>query len=70
MHPIRRCDGCGQEDDHPRIVVGNRPDGVNLNYHLDCPNEWQGDADPAHVAAAQAGVHGDELRALILGGNQ
>lgn len=77
--PVSRCDRCEQVDDHPKHVV--RVGGGNgfwheddtdrdgfARYHFDCPHEWQNHADPRTVAAAQAGTHGDALRALITGG--
>jgi hypothetical protein len=41
-------------------------------YHFDCPSKWHAEvADPLHrriIALAESGVHGDELRARIVGG--
>lgn len=42
-------------------------------YHFDCPSEWHGRVeDPKHaqtMALAASGVHGDELRSRIVGGD-
>lgn len=48
-------------------------DGV-IEYHFDCPTEWHAVAvanKPEHAKTmelAKSGVHGDELRARIVGG--
>ena len=77
--PTSRCDRCGQSDDHPKHVVqvggGNgfwHEDDADRDgfarYHFDCDHDAQGAVDPRTVEAAKSGVHGDDLRALITGG--
>lgn len=81
MPDVSKCNGCGQDDDHPKQHVyvpavsaygsdmphpdDHDADGF-VSYHLDCsPDHFAQHADPAHVAAAKSGTHGADLRALI-----
>ena len=64
---LSRCDQCGQTDDHPKV---HNSDGAT--HHHDClpadrKAELIASSDKAAVivAAAESGVHGDELRAHI-----
>lgn len=78
-HP---CDVCGQLDNHPMIHVSGvwqKDDRTVItapSFHFDCiPVQFEdllGTDDPQHavtvagIAAARDGVHGDDLRALLL----
>jgi hypothetical protein len=64
---ISRCDFCGQTDDHPKVHGFN-----GSTHHHDCLSADQkaelaasSDKAAAIIAAAESGVHGDELRAHI-----
>lgn len=79
-HADTTCDGCGQTDNHPMIHVAyavwqkdERTTIVEPSFHFDClPAEYRvGLNEPQHettlkaIAAAEDGVHGDELRKFI-----
>lgn len=59
---LRNCIGCGQEDDHPRVLVGNI-DGSTSYWHHDCHARTTG--NPVSKAVADSGLTGDELRKHI-----
>jgi hypothetical protein len=65
---LSRCDQCGQTDDHPKVHYS---DGAT--HHHDCLSFDQkaeliasSDKVGAIIAAAESGVHGDDLRAHIV----
>ena len=65
---LSRCDQCGQTDDHPKVHGFG-----GSTHHHDCLSADQkaelaasSDKAAATIAAAESGVHGDELRAHIL----
>lgn len=74
------CDGCGSSDTDPMIHVGyagwqkdERTFIKEPSFHFDClPAEFRTDLDlpqnattAAAIAAAESGVHGEELREFI-----
>lgn len=68
----RRCKGCGQSDDHPRVhSVVPTPAGGHASefWHHDCFSAVHVDRiDHADIhALAATGLKGDALRALIMG---
>ena len=58
----RNCLGCGQTDDHPRVLAINT-DGSTSYWHHDCHARTTG--DPVSAAVAESGLTGDELREHI-----
>lgn len=73
-HQIRTCIGCGQTDDHPRLVVAGTVDHTaDITWHHDCwciahPDDGSdaGVAEMHLVVAHAAGRQGDELREYLL----
>ena len=63
MLTISRCDQCGQQDDHPKVHVA-----FGGTFHHDCLSADLHAELSAHpivgqiIAAAQGGMHGDDLR--------
>lgn len=65
--PVRPCDVCGQEDDHPRHVLA-MADGSTQTRHMDCCREAgcpDGSCD--EVTAGAEDLRGDELVAFLTG---
>lgn len=63
-----RCDQCGQTDDHPKVIGY-----AGTTHHHDCLSsdakaELSASSPQAAaiIAAAESGIHGDDLRAHIL----
>lgn len=68
--PVRYCHGCGQYDDHPRVLHvadANNP-ASDLLYHYDCtPDEVRADhplIEPG-LAATAAGKRGQDVRDVM-----
>jgi recombinational DNA repair protein (RecF pathway) len=64
---LSRCDFCGQTDDHPKVHYSD-----GRTHHHDCLSADQkaeltdsSDQALAIIAAAESGIHGDDLRAHI-----
>lgn len=64
--PIRSCDRCHQEDDHPRHVIQHGPDQFTVK-HLDCC-ALDGCRVCITTEQATGGVRGPDLLAAIQGG--
>lgn len=64
--PIRDCDVCHQQDDHPRHVIQHGPDQFTLR-HLDCCAA-QGCRTCVATEAITDGARGADLLAVIQSG--
>lgn len=77
---VQVCDACGQTDTDPMIHVAygswkkdDRTVIIEPSFHFDClPTEFRTDLDlpqnattAAAIAAAESGIHGEDLRAFI-----
>jgi len=69
MALVRTCDGCGQTDDHPRLVVANSMDPAeDLSFHYDCVPHYLREAHPSPAYDATAsGLRGADVAALVVG---
>lgn len=67
MSEIRKCLGCGQEDDHPRhgLILQIAPELLVAEMHLDCCAQIRGCESCAEQTAGAEGKTGDDLRAHI-----
>ncbi|HEY2086466.1 MAG TPA: hypothetical protein VGH54_10645 [Mycobacterium sp.] len=63
VHVFYRCEGCGQNDDHPKLHYGRQ------QFHHDCTPAFILDVlnaqNLAIVEVAKSGVRGDKLRKHI-----
>ena len=65
--PVRFCDICGQEDDHPRHVIAQENGTVSMR-HMDCCREAGcPDGSCQEVTAGAESLQGDELVAHLTG---
>lgn len=67
MALVRTCDGCGQSDDHPRMVVAKSMDPAeDLSFHYDCVPHYLREAHPSPAYDATAsGLRGEDVVAVI-----
>lgn len=64
---LRECPGCGQTDDHPRLVLVETVDGPSLPFHYDCVPHYQRHLVPEPaLKATAAGKRGAAVRQVVI----
>lgn len=66
--PQRKCDGCGQVDDHPRMSIQLEPDPAPSRlFHYDCVPDYLREQfpTPAYEATAK-GLRGEDVRQVVV----
>lgn len=65
--PVRTCPGCGQTDDHPRMLVIDSANARELPFHYDCVPHYLRETHPSPAYQATAsGKRGAEVREVIV----
>lgn len=64
----RTCAGCGQTDDHPRMIIATSMDpGEDRGFHYDCVPFYLREQFPSPAyAATEKGLRGDDVRQVVV----